>query len=106
MEVQAWQKAIGEWQRKTFGGADGLERAKPLLSHLKQEVHELMLELYASEINQENLSSEMADVFILLVAMADRLQIDLDSAILRKMNINMSRTWGEPDGDGVVRHIG
>ena len=49
--------------------------------------------------------SEMADVFLLLVWLADITGTDLVGAIEDKIDVNRSRTWGEPDSYGVVEHI-
>ncbi|MGI9501537.1 MAG: dATP/dGTP pyrophosphohydrolase domain-containing protein [Geminicoccaceae bacterium] len=49
--------------------------------------------------------SEMADVFLLLVWLADLTGTDLCGAIEDKIDINEHRKWGKPDSQGVVEHL-
>jgi len=37
--------------------------------------------------------------------MAHLCGFSLDEAVRCKMAINRSRTWGEPDADGVIEHV-
>lgn len=41
----------------------------------------------------EHLQEEMADVLIYMMAMANRLNIDLTTAVINKMKKNEKRTW-------------
>jgi len=45
--------------------------------------------------NQSELASELADVALYLLQIASIADIDLEGAILNKLNINYSRTWDD-----------
>jgi NTP pyrophosphatase (non-canonical NTP hydrolase) len=53
----------------------------------------------------KNLGEELADVYILLCAVAGLTEIDLNLYVRDKMGVNKNRKWGKPDNDGVVEHI-
>jgi len=106
-------KKISKWQDKTFGKATALSK----ITHLKQEIEELKLELlnyYTSknieqlEENKLHKESEFADCFILLfgVASSDGMAYDdIVKCIEEKMKINYKRKWGKPQANGVVNHL-
>ncbi len=48
------------------------------------------------ETNREQLASELADVALYLLQIASLSQIDLEQAILDKLNVNYKRTWDNP----------
>jgi NTP pyrophosphatase (non-canonical NTP hydrolase) len=92
---------ITAWQKQTFGQATPLSK----LEHLKEEIEELYVELLK---NSPDKRLEFADCFFLLfgAAAADGMTYqDICKAIEEKYNINKARTWGEPDKNGVVKHI-
>lgn len=73
--------------------------------HLQQEVNELLNDIrnYSPDAHLE-----FADCFILLFGAAKAYNIDYEElcdAINHKMEVNKKRKWGEPDADGVVKHI-
>lgn len=105
MTLEETQSDIGGWQQQTFVPGYGLTLARPLLHKLREEVHELMLELYDPNEPKEKIAEEIADAFIILIAMADRLNIDVAHAVAEKMKINRARKWHPPDGNGVVNHV-
>lgn len=89
------------WQLRTFPFSNPLSK----ISHLTEELEEL-----TSDIKQESPKKilEYADCFILLfgAAAADGMSYDdIVDAINQKMEINKARKWGEPDENGVARHI-
>lgn len=84
---------IKQWQLATFRYATPQSAA----THLKREAKELFDDPYDAE--------EMADVFLLLVAVAHLTDTDLEAAIEKKMQINYRRQWQEPDAEGVVEHV-
>ena len=45
------------------------------------------------EFAPENLAEELADVALYLLQLADVAEIDLETAILKKLEINASREW-------------
>ena len=49
--------------------------------------------------NSEGLAEELADVALYLLQIASVAEIDLEAAILRKLNNNYQRTWNENNPD-------
>ena len=73
-----------------------------LLCYLTEEVGELAKEIRKHESNMEmdinkkyssNIKDELADVFIYVLTIADKYNIDLLDALKRKETINLERTW-------------
>lgn len=81
------------WQRETFPNAT----AESSANHLLREAKELLVD--PSEL------SELADVFILAVGVADQLGVGIEEIIKCKMEVNRSRVWGDADEYGVVEHV-
>ena len=86
-------KEITQWQAETFPQAT----KESVLTHLLREVKEL--EKDPSD------KMEMADVFFLLLALANQYGYDLKEIVAEKLEINLGREWAEPDQDGVVEHV-
>ena len=73
-----------------------------LLCYLTEEIGELAKEIRKNESNMEmdinkkyssNIKDELADVFIYVLTIADKYNIDLLDALKRKETINLERTW-------------
>ncbi len=73
-----------------------------LLCYLTEEVGELAKEIRKNESNMEmdinkkyssNIKDELADVFIYVLTIANKYNIDLLDALKRKETINLERTW-------------
>lgn len=94
-DLYIFQCEVGRWGRETFGNE--AQRAGALVAHLSREVIEL------AESPQD--PSEAADCLILLLGLADVMGYDLLAEAEKKMEINRGRTWGCPDGSGVVEHV-
>lgn len=100
---------VTEWQRATFPNANAFAK----IAHLAEELQELLVELkqVKEHIDLDAYSrarEEFADCFILLFGAADcagMSYLDILIAIDKKMEKNLLRKWGDPDEDGVVRHI-
>lgn len=93
---QQLQDDIGVFTDKTFGASTPQAKAH----HLAEEAMEAAAD--PSDI------LEWADCTILLldaVRKAGFTTEDLHAAVLRKMEINKARKWGEKDANGVVRHV-
>jgi NTP pyrophosphatase (non-canonical NTP hydrolase) len=89
------------WQLQTFPFSNPLSK----ISHLTEELDELVSDI---KENSPKRILEYADCFILLfgAAASDGMNYDdIVNAINQKMEINKSRSWGEPDENGVARHI-
>jgi hypothetical protein len=84
---------IVAWQRATFPHGTAASAA----DHLLREAVELQ------DVPTD--ADEIADVFLLIVGVADRAGVNLADAVARKLAINRARTWGEPDEMNVVEHI-
>ena len=78
------------------------QRLRNLAISLSLEANEV-LELFqwSDELkDKEALSEELADVALYLLQLAKVGKIDLEQAILSKVNQNYLRTWDEPDEEG------
>ncbi len=84
---------VTAWQRETFKQAT----VHSITEHLRREAEELA----ASPTSE----SEMADVLILLNAVAAMQGVDLADVVSQKMRVNRARRWQEPDLAGVVEHV-
>lgn len=100
-----WIKEITEWQDSIFTQATPLSAVK----HLQREVRELFRDLcYGKPVGgsySENVASEIADCFLLIISVAHLAGVDLETAVKEKMSINRMREWGKPDAQGVVEHV-
>lgn len=84
---------IREWQDATFPTATAASAAKHLLS----EAHEL--------VAQPTDPEEMADIFLLVIAVANKAGVNLAEAAAAKLAKNKARKWGKPNADGYVEHV-
>ncbi len=94
---QDLQDDIAAFTDRTFGHQ---ETPVPKLHHLREEVGEL--------IEEPTDHLEWADCMILLIDAAAKGGYSMDDLygfIQEKMDINKARTWGEPDENGVMRHV-
>ena len=89
------QHEVGSWGDETFPHST----PDSVLAHLKREVQELL------DADPANRQAECADVVMLLMHIAHKEGWSLERAVLMKLAINQSRSWGEPDEQGVVEHI-
>lgn len=108
------QERIGAWGDETFPydkANDGDKEASlGILYHLEDEWEELEDELVVHEwplldSEVDNIAYEAADMAILLFRLAHIVGFDLLDAVERKFAEIQTRTWGEPDERGVVRHV-
>lgn len=110
--------AISNWQKETFKQATPLSK----ICHLEEEIKELKEALINEENARwndkvsskeyskifQNLNDEFADCFILLFGAAASRGYSyraICTHIDHKFEILKARKWGEPDENGVVRHI-
>lgn len=98
------QEEVGQWHREKFG-----ETTDDLLSAIMAKIGEECEELADAhtfdnaEDKKATLPEEVADVAIALMAYCDRLGIDLDEAIMRKMRVNWCREWKQNDKGEWIR---
>ena len=104
------QQSIAEWSKATFGL--GITHQKSwrfpgMLAHLKKEVAELDAKVPkdGSNLLVDLVVEELADCAMLLLDMANQLNVDLLSEVKKKLEINKARKWGKPNPDGSVEHI-
>ena len=91
-----FQKAIHEWQLKTFPDATMYSK----YCHLEEEIEELeceVLHFMNTGENETTLGMEIADCMLLLVGIASFADIDVLKVMRDKMIINKKRKWGNPD---------
>ena len=94
---QDLQNDIAAFTDSVFGKSNPVSKLK----HLREEVDEL--------IEEPTDTMEWADCMILLIDAAKKAGHDMDDLykfVNAKMEINKTRKWGEPDEDGVIRHVG
>ena len=107
-KLQNLMTDISNWSDQTFGNK---HRNPSVLYHLIEEINELIYNFNLSN-NMENkyslIKEEFADCFILLLDSASHAGItanDLFDIIVDKMEINKKRKWGQPDKNGIIKHI-
>lgn len=91
-EGESVLRAVQAWQAETFTRAT----TASVLAHLRREVAELA----AAPTDP----SEWADVLILAVGGLGTLGLDAETEVRRKLDLNRTRQWAEPDAEGVVEH--
>lgn len=100
MRYREDQGTISAWAAETFG---------PVASNIRvavranEEMSELLRALAADDASPKA-AEEIADVFIVLYRLADRLGVDLHEEINRKMEVNRSREW-RLDNTGHGYHV-
>jgi len=90
--MDSLQFDIGTWALKTFP----TRNMKSLLVHLIRE---------AKELQSTHEPVEAADCAVLLFSYAHICRFSLLDEVAKKMGINYSRKWKEPDEEGVIEHI-
>lgn len=104
-KLSEFQKYVGKWNVSTFPDSS----TTGYINHIRQEVEELDAELKLLVINPtqniRNVAEEAADIFILLLSLAYRLDFNLLVSAADKMRILQSRNWHPPDEFGIHHHI-
>ena len=95
------QDAVGEWAEATFPKST----VGYCLTHLEREVKELDDSFMDSSEGDDCDAEELADCFLILLHLAHKTNVSLFDEARKKFAKNQTRTWGEPDADGVVEHI-
>jgi phosphoribosyl-ATP pyrophosphohydrolase len=100
MNEQLFNEIAG-WARQTFDKADSVAHCYKLLEEASET-------LKAYQENDPEKLTEAADCIICLIAIVEKSGNslhDLIYAIQAKFEKNKVRTWGQPDENGVVKHI-
>ncbi|OGF53943.1 MAG: hypothetical protein A2Z21_09340 [Candidatus Fraserbacteria bacterium RBG_16_55_9] len=110
------QEIIGEFNDQTFGTEPG--RSLALAYHLFEEAAELLGSLGGSFFTAQDIirrvslrpksgvvPDELADVGVLLLALAHTEGLSLREEVLQKHEVNKARQWPKrPNENGVFRH--
>ncbi|KKK69377.1 hypothetical protein LCGC14_2934640 [marine sediment metagenome] len=100
-EFKYIQDIIGVWGDKTFPDSS----PETILSHLQEEIKELVDAQGDYQKNDCDRSLEAADCFLLLLHYAHKLDFDMLDVAIRKMKVNINRTWkAEPEPGGHYKH--
>lgn len=98
MRIQDQQTAISQWGRETFPDTPTVRIA----TRMNVEMAELLEAIQTGDAREAGL--ECADVFIMLVQVADGLGQDLAALVAEKMEINRKRSWSRM-ASGRVQHV-
>lgn len=94
------QGTIAAWAADTFGDAASDAR---VAARANEEMAELLRHVTSGQDNAL-IVEEAADVMIVLYRLCDRLGMNLDMAVQRKMAVNRRREW-QKDGSGHGYHV-
>lgn len=94
------QSGVARWADETFGTSTSNMR---IAARANEEMAELLRALSTDDNNPKALE-EIADVFIVLYRVAERLGGNIYDEIDRKMEINRQRVW-QKDGSGHGYHV-
>lgn len=100
MNNYIFQEQVNEWGNKIFPRAT----LRSIYKHLEEEVLDELQEAIAMN-DADEIMAELADIQILSLQIAGKLGRNLVDAVVDKFENNKYRQWGEPDENGVVRHI-
>jgi NTP pyrophosphatase (non-canonical NTP hydrolase) len=114
VQLQHFQTMVTSWQDQTFTSATTRTR----FDHLLDEFRELTRVVDDLEWGRGNecdngfiarrrseMGFELADMFLLMLALAGGEDIRISYYIVKKFEINQERTWGEPNEKGYVEHV-
>lgn len=94
------QNSIAAWADSTFGVPTPLRAA----TRMNEEVAELLAKMTVPNTSTAAIIEEIADVQIVLMVLAGRMNIDLMAEVQKKMDINRERKW-KLDGSGCGQHV-
>ena len=105
-KLSGFQRYIGIWGQNTFPEST----LSGQMAHLDlelNEVHEAANVFFnnPSIENKKEFQTEIADVFILLLGLAYKLDFDLMLEAAGKHRVLQSRKWLPANSDGVYHHI-
>ena len=95
--ITTLQARIGTWQTATFGEN---QTVTGIDAHLSRELKELL-----DAPTEENEREESADLVVLLMGRATLRGFNLLDEVEKKFAVLQTRTWGEPDHEGVISHV-
>jgi len=92
-DLEAFQFRARQWSAKTFPG----QSEQSMIDHLRDEVN--------NEVHVGCDAEELADVGLLLLALAGRRGISLSQAMHRKHELCRNRKWHQDAGKGFPGHV-
>lgn len=93
------QLEITRWAQETFPHRTDHHATYKLNM---EEIPELMM--HKKEKGTENIGTELADCFILLLDLGSLWGVDVAQAIEKKMRVNYARQWNM-DANGIAQHV-
>jgi len=94
------QHTISQWANQTFGPVGSNAR---VAARANEEMAELLRALTVDDASPKA-AEEIADIFIVLYRLGERLGVNLHDEIDRKMKTNRLRKWNR-DGSGHGYHV-
>ena len=94
-QMRETQHTISKWATETFGESGTTIR---VAIRANEEMAELLRALSVDD-KHPKAAEEVADIFIVLYRVAERLGVDIHAEVQRKMAINRARRWNL-DGSG------
>lgn len=99
-DLEQVQDEITRWANATFPERTAFNALSKVTM---KEIPELLVHL--EEQGTDNIGTELADVFILLIDLAAMWEVNLPTAIRDKMFVNYERTWKRDKESGLWQHI-
>jgi NTP pyrophosphatase (non-canonical NTP hydrolase) len=101
VESQGWYEANSPRQQTLRNNSPRQQTLRNLAISLCLEGAEILEHFQWNDTteNPEGLAEELADVALYLLQIASVAEIDLEAAILQKLNRNYQRTWNENNPD-------
>lgn len=84
MTIREAQELIGTWHKETFPNCQTYQ----VFRKLKEEVNEVL-----NSVSEDDEAEELADVAIVILALCNRLNIDLEQQIAEKHAVNLTRKF-------------
>jgi len=90
------QEQVTEWHRDTFPNAT----EEAMKRKLEEETVELLEALFSKKENRDAIVEELADVVIVASSLFNRWGVNLEMAVLKKLEVNKARAWGPEIANG------
>ncbi len=98
MPIKSMQQTVKDWITTILPSRDPTKTCIKLVTEAAE-----LLDSVANQASPRSAAGEeIADVFILLIDVADQMGVDLEAEFARKMEINKNRTWRV--GNGSLHH--
>lgn len=107
VDLWKWQQRIGYWAKQTFPD----QTPEMIESHFEEEAHELSKAVLAYVVQGANPSTEsdvgeeIADCIILLLALADELEINASEHVAKKFAEVIKQKWALDPSKGHHKRV-